>query len=144
MQSTDHVALSLGRLRKLKIVNLTCRECNRSPGVVLPVVNVTCRQVKPYLPFELTHEGMLLRLAAYVQHQDFCSPKPEVWPPLSAVKVILSRPGQSCKDACWTNGKCTPCNVMRATRNGVSPTTNYVTVHHVLVKVLYRVHTKSI
>ena len=64
-------------------------------------------QVKAYLPFEMTEEGMLLRLSAYIQHQDFCSPKPEIWPPLSAVKVLLSLPGQSCKDACLANSTST-------------------------------------
>ena len=63
------------------------------------------RQVGPYLPYEMTHEGMLLRLSAYIQHQDFCSPKPEIWPPLSSVSILLSLPGQSCKDACWANSK---------------------------------------
>ena len=67
-------------------------------------------QVKPYLPYEMTHEGMLRRISAYIQHQDFCSPKPEIWPPLSSVRVLLSRPGQSCKDACWENSKCTVCD----------------------------------
>ena len=69
------------------------------------VSGVTCAQVKPYLPFEMTEEGMLLRLSAYIQHQDFCSPKPEIWPPLSAVSVLLSEPGQSCKDVCWANSE---------------------------------------
>jgi len=68
------------------------------------VAVIGCK-VKPYLPYEMTHEGMLLRLSAYIQHQDFCSPKPEIWPPLSSVKVLLSQPGQSCKDACWANSK---------------------------------------
>ena len=71
------------------------------------VLCVSWYQVKPYLPYEMTHEGMLLRLSAYIQHQDFCSPKPEIWPPLSSIKVLLSQPGQSCKDACWANSKFT-------------------------------------
>ncbi|XP_040186052.1 alpha-1,6-mannosylglycoprotein 6-beta-N-acetylglucosaminyltransferase B isoform X2 [Rana temporaria] len=31
-------------------------------------------KVDPYLPYEFTSEGMLQRLHAYIQHQEFCSP----------------------------------------------------------------------
>ncbi|KAM4692565.1 alpha-1,6-mannosylglycoprotein 6-beta-N-acetylglucosaminyltransferase B [Rhinophrynus dorsalis] len=31
-------------------------------------------KVEPYLPYEYTSEGMLQRLHAYIQHQEFCSP----------------------------------------------------------------------
>jgi len=83
------------------------------------------RQVSPYLPYEMTHEGMLRRISAYIQHQDFCSPKPEIWPPLSSVKVLLSRPGQSCKDACWTNSKYTVCQCMQCRLLSLLQTVHY-------------------
>ncbi|XP_074116321.1 alpha-1,6-mannosylglycoprotein 6-beta-N-acetylglucosaminyltransferase B isoform X3 [Sminthopsis crassicaudata] len=44
-------------------------------------------QVDPYLPYEYTCEGMLERIYAYIQHQDFCTttePSPLVGPPQPA------------------------------------------------------------
>ncbi|KAK6300378.1 hypothetical protein J4Q44_G00284760 [Coregonus suidteri] len=32
-------------------------------------------KVEPYLPYEYTCEGMLERVHAYIQHQDFCTPR---------------------------------------------------------------------
>src|SRR6218665_1556605 len=58
-------------------------------------------QAEPYLPYEYTHEGMLQRLNAYIKHQDFCSPHPEIWPPLSSINVTVSSVGKSCKTTCW-------------------------------------------
>ncbi|XP_029456257.1 alpha-1,6-mannosylglycoprotein 6-beta-N-acetylglucosaminyltransferase B isoform X2 [Rhinatrema bivittatum] len=37
-------------------------------------------KVEPYLPFEYTCEGMLERLHAYIQHQDFCTSLPSALP----------------------------------------------------------------
>lgn len=66
---------------------------------------VDSKKVGMYLPYEFTYEGMLQRLNAYIKHQDFCSPHPEVWPPLDSVTFIVSAPGKSCKDACWEIGQ---------------------------------------
>ncbi|CAG02676.1 unnamed protein product, partial [Tetraodon nigroviridis] len=65
-------------------------------------------EVKPFLPYEYTCEGMLERLNAYIQNQpnssllawasnasDFPS-----WPPLSALRLVASLEGQSCVEAC--------------------------------------------
>ncbi|XP_031821416.1 alpha-1,6-mannosylglycoprotein 6-beta-N-acetylglucosaminyltransferase B isoform X4 [Sarcophilus harrisii] len=44
-------------------------------------------QVDPYLPYEYTCEGMLERIYAYIQHQDFCTttePSPLMGPPQPA------------------------------------------------------------
>ncbi|XP_061883000.1 LOW QUALITY PROTEIN: alpha-1,6-mannosylglycoprotein 6-beta-N-acetylglucosaminyltransferase B-like [Entelurus aequoreus] len=94
-------------------------------------------KVEPYLPHEYTCEGMLERVHAYIQHQDFCasqpffipanltrrgsassSPEPlsvflpnstanisvpPAWPPLSALRVLVSQEGESCVDACRTH-----------------------------------------
>ena len=57
------------------------------------------------MPYEFTHEGMLQRLNAYIQHQDFCAAHPEVWPPPSAVNVSAAPAGKSCKAHCWDNGE---------------------------------------
>ncbi|KAM6972584.1 alpha-1,6-mannosylglycoprotein 6-beta-N-acetylglucosaminyltransferase B-like [Aplochiton taeniatus] len=50
-------------------------------------------KVKPYLPYEYTCEGMLERVHAYIQHQDFCSPEPH-FPPAN-----FSRPSSSGRPA---------------------------------------------
>uniref|UniRef100_A0A8C5JBC2 alpha-1,6-mannosyl-glycoprotein 6-beta-N-acetylglucosaminyltransferase n=1 Tax=Junco hyemalis TaxID=40217 RepID=A0A8C5JBC2_JUNHY len=41
---------------------------------LLPVLCSCPSQVDPYLPYEYTCEGMLERIHAYIQHQDFCTP----------------------------------------------------------------------
>ena len=48
---------------------------------------------------------MLERLNIQVQHQDFCNPYSEIWPPEEAVEVILGPKGQSCKDVCDEKGQ---------------------------------------
>ncbi|XP_030878326.1 alpha-1,6-mannosylglycoprotein 6-beta-N-acetylglucosaminyltransferase B-like [Leptonychotes weddellii] len=46
----------------------------RGPGVPpAPYVCPSLPQVDPYLPYEYTCEGMLERIHAYIQHQDFCA-----------------------------------------------------------------------
>ncbi|KAL4657929.1 alpha-1,6-mannosylglycoprotein 6-beta-N-acetylglucosaminyltransferase B-like [Arapaima gigas] len=86
-------------------------------------------KVEPYLPFEYTCEGMLERVHAYIQHQDFCAPidpfplatipspfillsnserftwdpdvkAPPSWPPLRSLQALISQPGHSCITAC--------------------------------------------
>nr|XP_057935002.1 alpha-1,6-mannosylglycoprotein 6-beta-N-acetylglucosaminyltransferase B-like isoform X2 [Doryrhamphus excisus] len=100
-------------------------------------------KVEPYLPYEYTCKGMLERLHAYIQQQDFCAPEPlfiptnltkrgsgssftgplfvplpnstalgwspnvaapPAWPPLSALRVMVSQEGESCVEACRTQG----------------------------------------
>ncbi|KAJ8363585.1 hypothetical protein SKAU_G00124160 [Synaphobranchus kaupii] len=43
-------------------------------------------EVEPYLPYEYTCEGMLERLHAYIQHQDFCIPEAP-FPPANISKM---------------------------------------------------------
>lgn len=59
------------------------------------------------MPYEYTEEGMLQRMNAYIEHQNFCQfqKQPAKWPPNSAVKFILGEKGVSCKDACWAKSK---------------------------------------
>ncbi|PAV90927.1 hypothetical protein WR25_06740 isoform A [Diploscapter pachys] len=55
----------------------------------------------PYVPKELSTEGMLLRLALLVEKQDFCNPdKTDSWPPANQMQVIIASPGESCEVAC--------------------------------------------
>ncbi|XP_077997428.1 alpha-1,6-mannosylglycoprotein 6-beta-N-acetylglucosaminyltransferase A-like [Glandiceps talaboti] len=56
--------------------------------------------LKPHLPHEFTTEGMLQRLHAYIEHQNFCKRNVEKWPPLSALQVKIASYGESCKDLC--------------------------------------------
>ncbi|KAJ8019701.1 Alpha-1,6-mannosylglycoprotein 6-beta-N-acetylglucosaminyltransferase A [Holothuria leucospilota] len=60
--------------------------------------------VPPLLPFEYTCEGMLQRVSAYVQHQDFCATVDPPWPPTSALRTITADVGVSCKKACFDLG----------------------------------------
>lgn len=76
--------------------------------------SVDSQQAEPYLPYEYTHEGMLQRLNAYIKHQDFCSPHPEIWPPLSSINVTVSSVGKSCKTTCWEGKQiCEPSHFKR-------------------------------
>ncbi len=48
------------------------------------------------------------RLDAYLTHQDFCSPMPMPWPEDSAITVLTSQKGQSCKDTCMKESEYRP------------------------------------
>ncbi|XP_036426054.1 alpha-1,6-mannosylglycoprotein 6-beta-N-acetylglucosaminyltransferase B-like [Colossoma macropomum] len=111
---------------------------NNSEEFETAVREIMRTKVEPYLPYEYTCEGMLERVHAYIQHQDFCSPEapfppanasrvwprgpftllpnstllgwasnstaPPCWPPLSALRLMVSKEGQSCVEACQTSG----------------------------------------
>ncbi|KAI1896246.1 hypothetical protein AGOR_G00092830 [Albula goreensis] len=57
-------------------------------------------EVKPFVPYEYTCEGMLERLHAYITHQDFCSASLPSWPPEGALSAQLGPLGQSCVEVC--------------------------------------------
>ncbi|XP_062614039.1 alpha-1,6-mannosylglycoprotein 6-beta-N-acetylglucosaminyltransferase A-like isoform X1 [Saccostrea cucullata] len=61
---------------------------------------------KPHMPYEFTEEGMLQRMNAYIEHQNWCHFQKQgaKWPPESAITYIMGEDGQSCKDACWGKG----------------------------------------
>ena len=64
-------------------------------------------QVKPYLPFEYTYEGMLERVFALLKYQDFCSPPPSpqhMWPPVSAKRVFIGEAKEPCDEVCFKKG----------------------------------------
>ncbi|KAK6478126.1 alpha-1,6-mannosylglycoprotein 6-beta-N-acetylglucosaminyltransferase B-like isoform X1 [Huso huso] len=108
---------------------------NNSEEFESAIREVMTTKVEPYLPYEYTCEGMLERVHAYIQHQDFCIPGvsigndskvwpgnssshfvrlpnssglawagsvagPSTWPPLSAMRLLLSEEGQSCVEQC--------------------------------------------
>ncbi|GAB1609940.1 alpha-1,6-mannosylglycoprotein 6-beta-N-acetylglucosaminyltransferase A-like isoform X1 [Argonauta hians] len=72
---------------------------------------MSSNKFQPYMPYEFTEEGMLQRMNAYLEGQNFCSfqktaPK---WPPAKAVRMILGDTGLSCNDVCWQNDRiCEP------------------------------------
>uniref|UniRef100_A0A8C6P8A1 alpha-1,6-mannosyl-glycoprotein 6-beta-N-acetylglucosaminyltransferase n=1 Tax=Nothobranchius furzeri TaxID=105023 RepID=A0A8C6P8A1_NOTFU len=53
--------------------------------------------VEPFLPYEYTCEGIILIWASNVSSLSS-------WPPLSALRLLSSQQGQSCVEACWTEG----------------------------------------
>ncbi|CAH1789934.1 unnamed protein product [Owenia fusiformis] len=57
-------------------------------------------QVDAFLPFEFTEAGMLQRMNAYIKNQDFCRGS-AIWPPESAIEIVPSSVGESCKEACF-------------------------------------------
>ncbi|XP_023677419.1 alpha-1,6-mannosylglycoprotein 6-beta-N-acetylglucosaminyltransferase A [Paramormyrops kingsleyae] len=61
--------------------------------------SILSQKIEPYLPYEFTCEGMLQRVNAFIENQDFCHGQ-VMWPPLSALQVRLARPGKSCKQVC--------------------------------------------
>ncbi|XP_061653448.1 alpha-1,6-mannosylglycoprotein 6-beta-N-acetylglucosaminyltransferase A isoform X2 [Phyllopteryx taeniolatus] len=61
--------------------------------------SILSQKIEPYLPFELTCEGMLQRVNAFIENQDFCHGQ-VMWPPLSALQVKMAEPGRSCKQVC--------------------------------------------
>uniref|UniRef100_A0AAR2KFQ3 alpha-1,6-mannosyl-glycoprotein 6-beta-N-acetylglucosaminyltransferase n=1 Tax=Pygocentrus nattereri TaxID=42514 RepID=A0AAR2KFQ3_PYGNA len=60
---------------------------------------ILSQKIEPYLPYEFTCEGMLQRLNAFIENQDFCHGQ-VMWPPLSALQVKLAPVGKSCKQVC--------------------------------------------
>uniref|UniRef100_A0A0L8FZ24 alpha-1,6-mannosyl-glycoprotein 6-beta-N-acetylglucosaminyltransferase n=1 Tax=Octopus bimaculoides TaxID=37653 RepID=A0A0L8FZ24_OCTBM len=72
---------------------------------------MTLNKFEPYMPHEFTEEGMLQRLNAYLEGQNFCSfqktaPK---WPPSDAIVVYLGEAGKPCNDVCWQRNRiCEP------------------------------------
>ncbi|POI36097.1 hypothetical protein CIB84_000150 [Bambusicola thoracicus] len=63
------------------------------------VKSILNQKIDPYLPYEFTCEGMLQRMNAFIERQDFCHGQ-VMWPPLSALQVKLAEPGKSCKQVC--------------------------------------------
>ncbi|CAM9529486.1 alpha-1,6-mannosylglycoprotein 6-beta-N-acetylglucosaminyltransferase A [Lethenteron reissneri] len=63
------------------------------------VRQIVAQKTEPYMPYEFTCEGMLQRVNAFIEKQDFCHQK-RLWPPLSALQVKVAQPGQSCKHLC--------------------------------------------
>uniref|UniRef100_A0A3Q3J8U0 alpha-1,6-mannosyl-glycoprotein 6-beta-N-acetylglucosaminyltransferase n=1 Tax=Monopterus albus TaxID=43700 RepID=A0A3Q3J8U0_MONAL len=61
--------------------------------------SILSQKIEPYLPYEFTCEGMLQRVNAFIEKQDFCHGQ-VMWPPLSALQVKLAEPGHSCKQVC--------------------------------------------
>ncbi|KAK3083190.1 hypothetical protein FSP39_016376 [Pinctada imbricata] len=75
-------------------------------GEVEAVLNKVLNQsskFESYMPYEYTEEGMLQRMNAYIEHQNYCQfqKRKSKWPPSSAVTYFLAEQGLDCKEACW-------------------------------------------
>ncbi|XP_063067782.1 alpha-1,6-mannosylglycoprotein 6-beta-N-acetylglucosaminyltransferase B-like [Engraulis encrasicolus] len=62
---------------------------NNSQELEAAIQEIMRTKVEPYLPYEYTCEGMLERLNAYIEHQDFCHPDA----PFPLVNTSRSWPG---------------------------------------------------
>ena len=69
----------------------------------LSLVHTHTQSPPPYIPYEFTFEGLLERLAVYIENQDFCAPGHQ-WPPKSTLVAKVSEQGESCKDLCYRHG----------------------------------------
>ncbi|KAL9957677.1 hypothetical protein ACROYT_G034601 [Oculina patagonica] len=77
-------------------------DVKNSSAVEQVMKEILLKEVDPYLPFEFTHEGMLERVNALIQNQDFCFQNH--WPPLKALITVKGGAGKSCKEVCLAKG----------------------------------------
>ncbi|XP_035510295.1 alpha-1,6-mannosylglycoprotein 6-beta-N-acetylglucosaminyltransferase B [Morone saxatilis] len=64
---------------------------NNSEGFDATIREIMRINVEPFLPYEYTCEGMLERVHAYIQNQDFCSPEAP-FPPVNSSGAWLGSP----------------------------------------------------
>ncbi|XP_073926717.1 alpha-1,6-mannosylglycoprotein 6-beta-N-acetylglucosaminyltransferase A isoform X3 [Castor canadensis] len=77
-------------------------DLNNQEEVEDAVKAILNQKIEPYMPYEFTCEGMLQRINAFIEKQDFCHGQ-VMWPPLGALQVKLAEPRQSCKQVCQEN-----------------------------------------
>lgn len=77
-------------------------DINNPEEVEKAVKAILSQKNEPYLPYEFTCEGMLQRVNAFIEKQDFCHGQ-VMWPSLSALQVKLAETGKSCKQVCQEN-----------------------------------------
>uniref|UniRef100_G3U3F6 alpha-1,6-mannosyl-glycoprotein 6-beta-N-acetylglucosaminyltransferase n=1 Tax=Loxodonta africana TaxID=9785 RepID=G3U3F6_LOXAF len=80
---------------------------NNSEEFEAAIKTIMRTQVDPYLPYEYTCEGMLERIHAYIQHQEWArnaSVAPGAWPPGYSLQAWLAEAGRACTDACLDHG----------------------------------------
>ncbi|XP_005503199.2 alpha-1,6-mannosylglycoprotein 6-beta-N-acetylglucosaminyltransferase B isoform X2 [Columba livia] len=65
---------------------------NNSEEFEAAIKTIMSTQVDPYLPYEYTCEGMLERIHAYIQHQDFCTTPSPPLPPKAKSPAMQSSP----------------------------------------------------
>lgn len=83
---------------------------------------IMLKEVEPYLPFEFTHEGMLERVSALVQNQNFCNHNN--WPPVKALVTVKGEAGKSCKQVCLSKGMVCEPEFFKAINSRTSLTEN--------------------
>lgn len=83
------------------------------------------KEFKSFLPYEFTEEGLIQRMNAYIEHQNFCRFKKQLsrWPPETAVQLLFGEAGKSCKEVCWEkNLICEPSHFLRTNSQAVLKT----------------------
>ena len=63
------------------------------------IENVHQASINQHVPYPFTHEGVLKRIHAYTEHQNFCDLEND-WPPKETMKIKLGEAGQSCNQVC--------------------------------------------
>ena len=74
-------------------------------------------KITRFIPREFTETGMLERLNAYIENQDFCGDPLPVWPPLSASEITVGKVGASCVETCRSKGNNVFGNIVSIPRN---------------------------
>ncbi|XP_032233856.2 alpha-1,6-mannosylglycoprotein 6-beta-N-acetylglucosaminyltransferase A isoform X2 [Nematostella vectensis] len=67
------------------------------------IKEILTTKVKPYIPFEWTTQGMLERVNALVNNQNFCDHTSR-WPPIEELKLIQGLETESCTQTCKAKG----------------------------------------
>ncbi|KAK3730253.1 hypothetical protein QZH41_019079, partial [Actinostola sp. cb2023] len=77
-------------------------DLNNLTEVRQAIRKITKTKVRTYIPYELTTEGFVQRINAYVENQDFCQTND--WPPVLELQIKVGLVGESCHDVCAKQG----------------------------------------
>ncbi|XP_067372638.1 alpha-1,6-mannosylglycoprotein 6-beta-N-acetylglucosaminyltransferase A-like isoform X1 [Channa argus] len=78
-------------------------DMHNSTDVDRALTAILSQSIEPYIPYEFTCEGMLQRVNALIEKQEFCYITGR-WPPVSSLQVVEAEAGTSCKQACQKVG----------------------------------------
>lgn len=98
----DNLAELTAALKEIATKPVRPRVWYDTSGGILFTHMLSPQNPPPYLPYEFTYEGLLERVAIYLENQQFCLP--HQWPPASELRTRISKLGESCKEACYREG----------------------------------------
>ncbi|XP_031574835.1 alpha-1,6-mannosylglycoprotein 6-beta-N-acetylglucosaminyltransferase A-like isoform X2 [Actinia tenebrosa] len=78
-------------------------DINSTQEVEKTVQEILNSKVRPYIPYEWTPAGMLERVNALVNNQNFCD-QSKKWLPVEELHVYVSKQGKSCSETCEEHG----------------------------------------